>query len=108
MKCKHCSIEHPGPVGAFANHVRWCDSNPKAAAFRAANAERGQALGDKRFGEYQQYNVTCAACAGSMVVEERESLFPSKSEYFCSRSCANSIGGKAKALKHHGTMSQDM
>lgn len=102
MKCKHCNIEHPGPVGLFANHVRWCEKNPKAAAFRAANVQRGQELGDKRFGELKPFQVVCAACNDVFEVEEREHLFPSKAEYFCSRSCANSTGGKAKALKYHG------
>ena len=39
--------------------------------------------------------------AKNFSVIEREKNHPEKDAYFCSRSCANSIGGKAKAVKHH-------
>ena len=101
MKCKHCEIELNGTVGAFANHVRWCDKNPKFEKFREDNSTRGKALGNERFGEYKKYEVKCHTCESLFSVKERETLFPSKDVYFCSRKCANATGGKAKAAKHH-------
>lgn len=99
--CKHCKIEFDLSVGLFANHVRWCDSNPKIEEHRRANSERGKALGDARFGKYKQFSVVCITCNNAFTVEEREMLFPEKEEYFCTRKCANSVGGRAKADKHH-------
>ena len=100
-KCKHCDIEFVGSVSEFANHVRWCDKNPKAIKYKQDNIARGQALGNNRFGNYKNFAVTCEACNTEFEVKEREKLFPSKEKYFCSRNCANSTGGKAKAKKHH-------
>ncbi len=45
---------------------------------------------NKRFGELKSFNVLCKKCGKEFEVEEREKLFPSKENYYCSRSCANS------------------
>jgi len=102
MQCKHCNKIFNESKGWFANHVRWCDSNPKAQKYKIDNIERGKKLGELRFGKYKNFKVSCFSCNSSFAVKEREQLFPSKEKYFCSRNCANSIGGKAKAEKHHG------
>jgi hypothetical protein len=101
MQCKHCKNNFDISVGLFANHVRWCDKNPKKQQFRDDNSVRGIVRGNERFGEYKRFDVICKNCKNIFAVEEREKLFPSKEEYFCNRTCANATGGKAKALKHH-------
>ena len=101
MKCKHCENEFSLSIGQFANHVRWCDKNPKIAEYKEKNSIRGKALGSKRFGEYKKFDVICKNCDKVFPVTERESLFPSKKDYFCSRICANATGGKAKAAKYY-------
>jgi predicted nucleic acid-binding Zn ribbon protein len=50
------------------------------------NAEKA----NKRFGELKSFNVLCKKCGKEFEVEEREKLFPSKENYYCSKSCANS------------------
>ena len=99
--CKHCGIDFAGSVSEFANHVRWCNKNPKLEKYKTDNITRGKALGEERFGKYKKFEVQCVSCNDYFFVEERESLFPSKEKYFCSRKCSNSEGGKAKAKKHH-------
>jgi hypothetical protein len=101
MQCKHCNKIFNESKGWFANHVRWCDSNPKSQQFRKDNIERGKKLGKLRFGEYKRFEVSCFSCNSAFQIKERELLFPSKEKYFCSRNCANSIGGKAKSEKYH-------
>lgn len=101
MQCKHCNNNFNLSVGKFANHVRWCDKNPKVEEYRLKNSERAIALGNVRFGEYSKFEVTCKNCNIKFLVKERQNLFPSKIEYFCTRKCANATGGKAKSAKYH-------
>lgn len=99
--CKHCALELDGSVSEFANHVRWCDKNPKVVQYKLENADRAATLGDQRFGKYTRYTVSCATCSNEFEVNERSLLFPAKEKYFCNRKCANSTGGTAKSKKHH-------
>jgi hypothetical protein len=101
MQCKHCEIDFIGNKSQFANHVRWCDKNPRYLEYRHDNSIRGKLLGNKKFGDYKKFDVVCAACNTIFSVKEREELFPKKEKYYCTRICANSEGGKAKALKYH-------
>lgn len=101
MQCKHCKNEFNLSVGKFANHVRWCDQNPKIQKYKDDNSSRGIELGNKRFGDYKLFDVICKNCENVFSVTERETLFPQKEEYFCSRKCANATGGKAKAKKYY-------
>lgn len=99
--CKHCN-------GNFnftrttekANHSRHCDHNPQ----KHKSYERVKSAASKRhtysFGEYKLFSVNCSTCNSSFEVKEREKLHPSKTQYFCNRKCANSIGGKAKVGKY--------
>lgn len=101
MQCKHCNKIFNESVGWFANHVRWCKYNPKSQKYRNDNIDRAKKISDSKFGLYKKFEVLCFACEVSFIVKERELLFPTKEKYFCSRKCANSIGGKAKAKKYH-------
>jgi len=101
MKCKHCLLDFEGSKSQFANHVRWCDKNPKQEQYKLDNSNRGKNLGNARFGAKQSFEVVCASCEKTFNVVERELLFPSKRSYFCSKKCSNSVGGKAKAAKYH-------
>lgn len=44
---------------------------------------------ESRFGKLKEFIVRCNNCNNEFSVEERETKFPSKNKYFCSRSCAN-------------------
>lgn len=96
-KCKHCDTPFDfSSVSDKANHTRWCAKNPKR------NDSFGLSAGhDKRHGVKKEFSVECHSCKSAFVVVEREKLFPSKDKYFCSRTCANSVGGNAKAQKYH-------
>jgi hypothetical protein len=45
---------------------------------------------NNKLGELKNFNVICFKCKTPFIVEERESKFPSREKYYCSRSCANS------------------
>lgn len=95
-KCKHCEKNYSyQTTSEKANHSRWCDKNPKRN-----NWNKSQGVLNK-FGNYKLYQVSCESCNNAFTVKEREKLHPQREHYFCSRSCANSIGGKAKANKYH-------
>lgn len=101
MQCKHCGVSVEGSRGTFANHVRWCSKNPKVATFKEENATRKRKHLVDKFGENVEFNVVCEKCNTQFSVVEREHLHPQRGHYFCSRRCANSVGGRAKADKHH-------
>jgi hypothetical protein len=100
-QCKHCNVQIESGVSDFANHTRWCAKNPKVADYKKDNATRGQKIIASRFGTFQNYDVKCNVCSKCFQVNEREKIFPSKKKYFCSKICACSVGGKARAIKHY-------
>lgn len=94
--CKHCKKRFSyTSTSDKANHSRWCEDNPKRNNWNAQKATIN------KFGEKKEFAVICKSCDKSFIVSEREKLFPQKEVYYCSRSCSNSIGGKAKSEKHH-------
>lgn len=100
--CKHCNNNFVFErTTEKANHSRHCDSNPKKQESYRRNKQLISGRIDSKLGKYMMHTVQCFACTKDYQVRERELQFPSKQQYFCSRSCANSVGGKAKAEKHH-------
>jgi hypothetical protein len=94
--CRHCNEEFDySSTSQKANHSRWCDKNPKRNDWDSGKGTLNQ------FGELRNYNVTCENCNTSFIVEEREKLHPQKESYYCNRSCANSVGGRAKSDKDY-------
>lgn len=88
-KCPYCFVDIVGKHSIFANHTRWCEKNPRVIEIRESAATYSEQAIDRRFGEFKKYLVSCHLCSSEFYVNERELLFPSKDEYFCSRSCAN-------------------
>jgi len=90
--CKHCDNSFDFIKTADkANHSRWCDKNPKLNEYKTSLALRSavQAAKDRKYGVQKSYTVLCHRCSTEFEVTERESVFPSKKNYYCSRSCAN-------------------
>ena len=82
--CKHCKESFKfEKLSEKANHSRWCDSNPSRDTWI-----KGRGTTSK-FGEIKEFVVECKTCRSLFSVNEREKLFPSRNQYFCSRSCAN-------------------
>lgn len=100
--CKHCNQEFEGfRTTDKANHSRHCSSNPNRTR-SYQNIGNGLVKHyETILGKKSNFKVTCSNCSAKFEVEEYECNFPSKDNYFCSRSCANSVGGRAKALIHH-------
>lgn len=93
--CNHCKKEYDlDSVSDRGNHSRWCISNPKRNNWQKFTSA------DRKYGKKVKFTVSCTTCSMNMIVIEREKLHPKKSEYFCTRSCANSKGGKAKVQKY--------
>ncbi len=99
--CKHCNKEFDFTRTTYkANHSRHCDSNPKKQeSYKLLKIKLAERI-DKDFGPLTNYDVTCHTCNTDFIVEERSKSYPRKEKYFCSRSCANSTGGTARAIKH--------
>lgn len=100
--CKHCNKQFEfSRTTEKGNHSKHCEKNPN----RNKSYENLKQIlcesNNKKFGVLTKYVVVCEACKKTFDIEEREKLFPSKENYFCSRSCSNSIGGKAKSSKYH-------
>ena len=96
-RCKHCENEFDFTSRTeMGNHTRWCEKNPKRNSWNSAQA------GINQYGSIRKYEVICENCENLFVVEEREKLFPQREKYYCSRSCANTVGGRKKAEIYHG------
>lgn len=97
-KCKHCECEFDfEETHKKANHSRWCSKNPKHKDTDSLKLAQ-QKSADRRYGKLTSFEVICDQCNSNFEVIERGKQFPKKNKYFCSRSCANSQGGQAKAL----------
>jgi hypothetical protein len=100
-ECKHCkSSFNFVSTTEKANHSRHCAQNPKRKELYVNVAIANKKRFDETLGEYTNFSVVCKCCQTEFIVIERKNQFPSKEEYFCSRSCSNSVGGKAKAEKY--------
>lgn len=92
--CPHCHQELVMNKKVFANHVRWCKSNPnyekikKSTSEKLAEANRKNETAKK--GELKDFTVNCCKCGKEIIVQERELEHPKKEKYYCSRNCANS------------------
>ena len=99
--CKHCNFQFSfSRTTDKANHSRHCKKNPKKQESYESVSLFNKQMADQKFGSIQTYSVECYCCKIIFSVTEREKLFPSREKYFCSRSCANSIGGNAKVKKY--------
>ena len=97
-KCKHCNNNFSfKSVSEKANHSRWCNKNPN----RKETTSKFSTMNDSTLGKKIDFQVICDTCKKEFFVCEREKSFPSKSKYFCSRGCANSVGGTAKSKKYN-------
>jgi hypothetical protein len=100
--CKHCNQEFQfHRKTEKANHSRHCDLNPKKQESYQNIKKSLDSRFDSILGPMLAFKVCCKSCSKEFSVIEREKNHPEKDAYFCSRSCANSTGGKAKAVKHH-------
>ena len=97
-KCRFCCKEFDfNRATDKGNHAKHCDKNPN----KFITYDKIKKSSDKRFGKRIKFTMICEKCEKPFSVKEREKLHPEKEKYFCSRSCANSTGGKAKAQKYH-------
>ena len=77
MRCKHCEQETELRGGAHANHVRWCELNPRRDEFLARAQERLARAREKREGLQGSNQYTKAAKEGRRIEiteETRERL----------------------------------
>lgn len=101
-QCKYCNkmFDYTRPTD-MANHTRHCDNNPKKFESYKNIKVKAKQRATENLGNLKYFQVLCQSCNKSFTVREREKQFPKKEKYFCSRSCSNSTGGKAKANKYH-------
>lgn len=100
--CKHCNNQFDYTRNTEkANHSRHCDHNPKKLESYVGLKIASHARVEAELGILKEFDVECQSCGITFQVKEREKQHPLKEQYFCSRSCANSIGGRAKSDKYH-------
>lgn len=100
--CKHCNNNFNFTrTTDKANHSKHCASRPGRQAMYESLVAAQRLRHDRELGAKQEYLVTCSTCSGDMAVTERPSKFDLSAEYYCSRSCSNSVGGKRKAQIYH-------
>ena len=101
-ECKHCNNNFEFTRNTEkANHSRHCKHNiGRIESYKNIKVAKKNFFAHK-LGEFKSFEVICTRCNSTFVVAEREFQHPVKQKYFCSRKCANSTGGKAKAKKYH-------
>lgn len=105
--CKYCLKEFDFKrTTDKGNHSKWCHLNPNRLNSGNDLKNRLKVQNDKKYGEVTDFTVVCETCKNNFIVSERHKLHPQKNKYFCSRKCANSIGGKTKAKKYGYTQYQ--
>ena len=96
--CKHCKQDFDfNTFGQRGNHSRHCDKNPN----KKNSYKKLTDLCIKRYGNFKDFEVSCYECKNNFLVNKREKLFLLKDKYFCSRSCANKVGLRAKIDKYN-------
>lgn len=93
-KCKHCKTEFDFKrTTDKANHSRWCSQNPKLQAYRLAGRKIILQLTDQKFGTVKERTLQCEICKEPFSCLSRDKVTQKR---FCSRNCANSVGGQEK------------
>ena len=99
--CPYCNQNLIMNKRQFANHIKYCDENPKVKENLRLYGKKispvtinklsksGYNYHIGRIGKIVQYNVVCETCGKSFQVSEHEGKHPEKEHYYCSRSCAN-------------------
>lgn len=99
--CKHCDCKFEFVRATEkANHSRHCIQNPRRLLSYVKSSSSATTRHNNQYGEYKTFTVVCSGCDKACEVRERELAHPKKQYYYCSRSCANSVGGKAKVEKY--------
>lgn len=65
-----------------------------------------EAKNDRIFGIEKKHKKICAVCSSSYIFEGREKTKAFEQSKYCSRSCANSIGGASKIAIHYRTIAK--
>lgn len=101
-KCRYCKNEFNFfRTTEKGNHAKYCEKNPNKTKSSKKIKESIVARHNEKFGIIDKFKVKCERCENNFIVLERTKLHPQKKRYFCSRSCANSIGGQEKSKKYH-------
>lgn len=99
-QCKHCKNNFDlTRTTDKANHTRHCKENPKRKDSYKKQKIARQIYNNNLLGEFTDFNVVCEVCEISFIVSERKKQFPKKEYYYCTRTCACSVGGRARAGK---------
>jgi predicted restriction endonuclease len=98
--CKYCQQTFPYErTTEKANHSRWCVKNPRRAEFITSAQRVVEQTHDRLHGVKAAFDVVCAVCGKKFSVTERLGQFDALVPRYCSRSCACSVGGTARALR---------
>jgi len=91
--CPYCNEHLLMNKRSFANHIRWCKSNPKyeqilnSTKDKLSKTTRNYFI--KNFGEIKEYKVKCSNCGKEIFIKCRENKFDINKKYYCCKSCAS-------------------
>ena len=103
-KCRHCKQEFDFPrTTEKANHARHCPENQNRENVNRKVSEAMHKRLNSLLGERQLLDFVCANpnCGVSFQVPGRTGSTWSNRPRYCTRACASTVGGKAKAEIHH-------
>ena len=92
QKFKHCD-ETFEIASQLAEHVRWKHQD------NTQSGDKIRSSLDERFGELKDHIKICEKCKQPYTVTGRFKTKVVQESRFCSRSCANSVGGNAKSAR---------
>lgn len=92
--CPYCNEHLIINKRSFANHVRWCKSNPKYQEILNSTKEKvskkSKEYFNNKYGKIKEFKVNCSYCEKEFIIKEREYKFDINKKYYCSKSCASS------------------
>ena len=98
--CPYCDKDYLMSKRSFANHMKYCDCNPKVIEnLKLYGKKVSKTTSNKlksgitrflkeKYGEFKRYKVICATCKKEFEIIEREYKFNKNKKYYCSKSCS--------------------
>ena len=91
--CPYCNKHLLINKKSFANHVRWCKSNPRYLEILKSTKEKiskkSKEQHANKYGEYIEFKTLCSSCGKEIIVKIRNTEENKNKKYFCSVSCKN-------------------
>lgn len=92
--CPHCKQTFKMNIKQFANHVRWCKSNPDYERILRSTIQKNVTRSKQIV-----FKCKCERCGKEYNIKCTANGYKKKKHFFCSRSCANRRGERPEDVK---------